>query len=121
MNKEMFSSKELKILETYRNPKLSGLGRAQRLSAQYLLSAGIFTYLAIAYQVWYAVAAYLIFVAFVVVRLIGARRLVGVMPEILTKYESRIAELEAEAQSRLVFDQAAKHGTGESSSQAVED
>jgi hypothetical protein len=112
----MFTSKEMKILELYRNPKLSGLGRAQRLSAQYLLSAGIFTYLAIAYQPWYAIVVYLIFATFVVVRLIGARHLVGVMPKILTKYELRIAELEAEAESRLLSDQAAKHVTGESGS-----
>jgi hypothetical protein len=116
MTEVMFSPQEVKILELYRNPKLSGLGRAQRLSAQYLLSAGIFTYLAVAYQAWYAIVAYLIFAAFVVVRLIGARRLVNVMPKILTKYESRIAELEAEAQSRLLADQAAKQVEGESSS-----
>jgi hypothetical protein len=113
---EMFSPKEVKILELYRNPNSSGLGRAQRLSAQYLLAAGIFTSLAIAYQPWYAFVAYLIFVAFVVVRLIGARHLEGVMPKILTKYESRIAELEAEAASRLCSDEASRHAAGESSS-----
>jgi hypothetical protein len=113
---EMFSPKEVKILELYRNPNSSGLGRAQRLSAQYLLAAGIFTSLAIAYQPWYAFVAYLIFVAFVVVRLIGARHLEGVMPKILTKYESRIAELEAEAASRLFSDEASRHAAGESSS-----
>jgi hypothetical protein len=69
MKEMMFSPKEVKILELYRNPNSSGLGRAKRLSSQYLLAAGIFTSLAIAYQPWYAFVAYLVFVAFVVVRL----------------------------------------------------
>jgi len=55
MSKEMFSPEERRILEMYRNPKSSGLGRATRLSGQYLLAWGIFTYLAVAYQSWHAV------------------------------------------------------------------
>jgi hypothetical protein len=78
--------------------------------------AGIFTCAAITYQPWYALIAYFIFVAFVVVRLIGARRLEGVMPTILTKYDTRISELEAQLESRPLSDQTPKYGAGEAGS-----
>jgi hypothetical protein len=113
MAEEMFSPEERKILEMYRDPKSSGLGRAIRLSGQYLLGAGIFTCLAVAYQSWYAIVTYVVFVAFVIVRLLGARRVVGVMPKILAKYEKRIAELEAGVESRVISDLASKEVAGE--------
>jgi hypothetical protein len=93
----MFTPKERKILELYRDPKWSDIRRATRLSAQYLIAAAIFTYLAVAYQPWFAVGSYLLFAAFVGIRLLGARRLVGVMSNALAKYEKRVAELEASA------------------------
>jgi hypothetical protein len=108
MTQEMFTPEERRILELYRNPTSSGVGRATRLSIQYLLGAGIFTYLAIAYDSWFAIVTYLTFVAFVGVRLIGARRIAGEMPKVLAKYEARIAELEAGMESRGLSDQASE-------------
>jgi hypothetical protein len=99
MTEEMFTPEERKILELYRHPTSSGLGRATRLSVQYLLGGGIFTYLAVAYRSWFAIITYLIFVAFVSVRLLAARHVVGTMPKILAKYQTRIAELEAVAEA----------------------
>jgi hypothetical protein len=93
MSDQMFSPEERAILATYRNPRSFGLGRATRLSGQYLLVAGILTYLAMAYESSYAIVSYLVFVAFVLVRLVGAHRLAGAMPKILAKYETRIVEL----------------------------
>jgi hypothetical protein len=116
MTEAMFTPDELKTLGIYRNTKLWGLGRAVRLSVQYLISAGIFTCAAIAYQPWYTLIAYFIFVVFVVIRVIGARRLEGVMPTILTKYDPRISELEAQLESRLPSDQTPKYGAGEAGS-----
>ncbi len=104
MSEMLFTPDERRILEMYRNPKLSGLGRATRLSGQYLLAAGIFTYLAIVYESWYAIVVYLVFASFVIVRLLTARRLAGFMPNILAKYETRIAELEAHVQSSVRCD-----------------
>ena len=99
MTEEMFTPEERRVLEIYRHPTSSGLGRAARLSVQYLLGAGVFTYMAITYQSWFALVAYMGFAAFVGVCLLAARRLVGVMPKILAKYETRIAELEASVES----------------------
>ncbi len=113
MTENLFGPDERRILEIYRDPKLSGLGRAARLSGQYLLGAGIFTYLAVAYNPWNAIVVYLVFVAFVVPRLLAARRLVGLMPKILAKYEARIAELEAQAESGLRCDHASKDAVDE--------
>jgi predicted 3-demethylubiquinone-9 3-methyltransferase (glyoxalase superfamily) len=88
MTKEIFTPEERRILELYRHPRSSDLGRATRLSIQYLLGAGIFTYMAIAYNSWFALVTYLTFAAFVGIRLIGARRIAGVMPKVLAKYEA---------------------------------
>ena len=95
MTEDLFIPEERRILEVYRHPTSSNLRRATRLSIQYVLGAGIFTYLAIAYNSWFALVTYLTFVAFVGLRLIGAWRIVGVMPNVLAKYAARIAELEA--------------------------
>ncbi|MGO9465617.1 MAG: hypothetical protein ACLQIB_26520 [Isosphaeraceae bacterium] len=108
MTEEVFSPEERRILGMYRNPKSSDLRRAARLSGQYLVGAGVFTYLAVAYQPWYAIVTYLVFVAFVVVRLLAARRIVQIMPTILAKYETRIAQLEARAELRALSDHAAE-------------
>jgi hypothetical protein len=103
---DMFTHEERRILGLYRDPKSSGIGRATRLSVQYLVTATIFTSLAVAYQPWFAVGTYLMFVAFVGIRLRGARRLVVVMPNVLAKYERRIAELEAAAKAPASSDHA---------------
>jgi hypothetical protein len=113
MIEDVLTSEERKILELYRDPKSRGTGRATRLSVQYLLAAAIFTGLAVAYEPWFAVVAYLMFVAFVGIRLLGARRLVGVMPNVLAKYEKRIAELEAGAEPPVSSDHASTHVPGE--------
>ena len=116
MTKEIFTPDERRVLEIYRRPESSGLGRVTRLSVQYLLGAGIFTYLAVAYQSWCALVSYLVFVVYVGIRSLGARQIVGVMPGIIAKFESRIAELEAGAGALGVSDQHSKHSEGESNS-----
>jgi hypothetical protein len=116
MTEKLFTSDEQRVLEIYRNPKLSGFGRAARLSGQYLLGAGIFTYAAVAYQSWYAVVTYLVFVIYVTIRLLAARRLVDVMPKILAKYETRIAELEARVESPVRCDHDSEDVANESNS-----
>jgi hypothetical protein len=116
MAEQIFTPEERRILEIYRHPTSSGLGRATRLSIQYLLVAGIFTYLAIAYDSWFALATYLTFVAFIGVRLIGARRIAGAMPNVLAKYEARITELEAGMEPRARADHGSEDVAGESDS-----
>ncbi len=102
MSVVIFTDQEQKILELYRYPSASGLGRLTRLSVQYLVSAGIFSILAIAYSPWCALGAYLTFIAFVIIRVLGASRITGVMPGILEKYKRRIAELEGEIRASAV-------------------
>src|SRR4051812_16154032 len=84
------------VLAMYADPRKSGLPRAIRLSIQYAIGAGIFLGLAIQYhEPWYAAVTYLVFLAYMGVRLAGAQKLSGVMPSILQKYDARIAELES--------------------------
>jgi hypothetical protein len=87
---------EERILALYGDPQKSGLPRAIRLSIQYAISAGIFLAMAIQYdEPWYSAVTYLIFLVYMAIRIVGAQKLSGVMPSILQKYDSRIAELES--------------------------
>jgi hypothetical protein len=86
---------EREVISMYRDSPRSGIGRAIRLSIQYAIGAGVFLVAAIVTgNPWWSVVVYVVFVAWIVVRLLGARRLAGVMPSVIEKYESRIAELE---------------------------
>ncbi|WP_435017915.1 hypothetical protein TA3x_005538 [Tundrisphaera sp. TA3] len=93
----MFTPEERLVLDAYRHPGSSDTRRAVRLSLQYLIGAGIFAYAAIAVSPWFAVLIWLEFAAFAAIRLRGARRVAGIMPGILAKYERRLAELEGPA------------------------
>lgn len=86
---------ERAILAMYRDSSNSGMGRAVRLSIQYGIGGAIFLYLAISTgNPWWSAAVYGLFVAWMGVRLLGARTLANVIPAIIKKYEKRIEELE---------------------------
>ena len=86
---------EHQVLAIYRDPARSGIGRGIRLSIQYAIGAGIFLVAAIVTgNPWWSVVVYGVFVAWMAVRVLGARRLAGVMASIIEKYESRITELQ---------------------------
>jgi hypothetical protein len=92
---------ERRVLALYMNPRSSDLRRALRLSVQYAIGAGFFIALAIFYdEPRYSVGAYAAFLMFLVLRLLGARKLAGVMPRVIRKYEERITELELQLESR---------------------
>jgi hypothetical protein len=95
------SEVERAVLRTYIDPAASGISRAVRLSLQYATSAGIFVFLAIWQDnpLW-SLAVYAIFLLFMAVRLVGARRIAGIMPGIIRKYEERISALEIAAGDR---------------------
>ncbi len=86
---------EKQVLLAYRSPEHSGMRRATRLSVQYAVGAGVFVWLCISEQqpLW-CLAVYAIFVIQLAVRLHNARRMAGVMPGVIKKYEARIAQLE---------------------------
>jgi hypothetical protein len=87
---------EQKVLAIYQDPKRSGMERAIRLSIQYAIGAGIFVYLAIHFNnPWYSLVVYVVFLLYMVIRLVRGKKLAGIMPGIIAKYERRIEELEA--------------------------
>lgn len=97
----VFTDKEEAVLSAYRNPRNSGIGRAVRLSAQYALGAGIFLWLAIVDgNPWYSVAVYAIFVFYMSLRVWAGSRIAGIMPGIISKYESRIRDLESKLSAK---------------------
>ena len=84
---------ERKILALYRNPH-TGLQRSVLLSVGYAAGAGIFAFLAIRDgEPRYAVVVYLILLVVMGLRIWRGRKLAGVMPGIIRKYEAAIAEL----------------------------
>jgi hypothetical protein len=91
----LLSPEERRIWTIYADPRYSGLDRAIRLSIQYAIGSGIFVWICLNEQepLW-VLAVYAIFLVFMTIRLIGAKRITGVMPAIIAKYEARIAELE---------------------------
>ena len=89
------TDQERQVLAMYRDPAQSGIGRAIRLSIQYAIGAGIFLVAAIVSgNPWWSAAVYAVFLTWMVVRLVGARRVAAMMPRIIDKYESRITEIE---------------------------
>jgi len=94
----LLSQRERQILAAYRAPS-ADIRKATRLSIQYAIGAGIFTALAISQrQPLWALAVFAILVLMLVVRLVGARRVAGVMPAIIEKYEREILELRQKVQ-----------------------
>jgi hypothetical protein len=89
------SPSERAVLRSYIEPGASGFDRAVRLSLQYAVGAGMFTAAAILeHNAWWSLATYATFLAFLAIRLRGARHIANVMPGIIAKYEDRIRELE---------------------------
>ena len=91
-----FTPDELRVLALYRDPRNAGLGRAARLSFQYALAAGCFVAVAIVTDnaLW-SLAVFGEFVAWMGIRLLTAKKIAGVMPRIIRKYEDYIVQLQA--------------------------
>jgi hypothetical protein len=91
-----FTPDEQRVLTFYRDSRNSGLGRAARLSFQYALAAGCFVAVAIVTDnaLW-SLAVFGEFVAWMGIRLLSAKKIAGVMPRIIQKYEDYIIQLQA--------------------------
>jgi len=96
---------EREFLKLYQQPVASHRRRAIRLSIQYAVGAGVFLVLAIVmHQPLYAIVTYAVFIAFIAIRLGALSARDFTMPEILAKYDARIAELQqqvADLQSQI--------------------
>jgi hypothetical protein len=73
-----------------------GLGVLLRSSIYCTVLAGVFLYLALARNdPRYSIGIFGMFVLYLAIRVYSARRIAGIMPRILQRYELRISELEA--------------------------
>lgn len=85
------------MLAAYRSPTLHDIRRQVRLSLQYAVGTGLFAYLAISTgRPLYIIAVYVVFLTWMLLRLLRASRIAGAMPRIIEKYEARIAILQGE-------------------------
>jgi hypothetical protein len=91
----MLTPDERRVVAMYSDPSNAGIGRAVRLSIQYAIGTGIFVALCLSRDepLWILVV-YGTFLAFMAVRILNAKRIAGIMPAVIAKYEARIAELE---------------------------
>jgi len=87
------TEKEKLVLEAYKEPQKQ-MKRAIRLSIQYLIAIGIFAFLSVKEKnINYSLVMLGVFAIFIVVRLINAKKVSGIMPRIIEKYEEEIKEL----------------------------
>src|SRR5262245_1190353 len=94
----LLSDRERQALSGYRTPRVS-IRRATRISIQYTIGAGIFTFLAISqHQPLWALVVFSVLVLMLALRLAGARRMALVMPAVIEKYEQEIRELREHVQ-----------------------
>jgi hypothetical protein len=98
---EELTAKEREVLAAYRSPLASDMRRQVRLSVQYAVGSGIFTFLCLSTgQPLYGLAVYVIFILWMGARLLGASRVCGIVPGIIEKYERRVAAMEVELKQR---------------------
>src|ERR1044071_4447809 len=90
------SPQEQSVVRRFSAAKKSPMAMLFRSSVYCTVIAGVFLYLALARnEPRYAIGIFGMFVLYLAIRLYSARRVAGVMPRILERYEFRIAELEA--------------------------
>lgn len=84
------------MVDRFRESGKSAPGILLRSSIYCTVLAALFLYLALARnEPRYAIGIFGMFVLYLAIRVYSARRVAGIMPRILQRYEVRIAELEA--------------------------
>ena len=87
---------EQSVVRRFSQSRKSPVATLFRSALYCTVLAGFFLYLALARdEPRYAIGIFAMFVIYLAIRLYSARRIAGVMPRILERYEFRIAELEA--------------------------
>ena len=87
---------EQSVVRRFGESKKRGPAAMLRSSIYCAALAGLFLYLALArHEPRYSIGIFGMFVLYLGIRVYTARRLAGIMPRILERYELRIAELEA--------------------------
>jgi hypothetical protein len=87
---------EQSVVRRLGESKTSAISILMRSSIYCAALAGLFLYLALARnEPRYAIGIFGMFVLYLAIRVFTARRVAGIMPRILQRYEFRIAELEA--------------------------
>lgn len=93
----LLTPEERNVLATYRRRTAYGLGRVVRLSIQYAVGLALVEWYSIhTGNAWWSLITYAVFLLFLLLRVLGARRIAGRMPAIIDKYEYRIRELESQ-------------------------
>jgi hypothetical protein len=90
---EKLTNQERSILNLCRSGDAQGIKRLTRLSIQYAIGAGIFSLFTALYSPHFVWVVYGTFTIWLLVRVIGARKIASNMPAIIEKYEHEIALL----------------------------
>ena len=87
---------EQSVVRRLGEPKRNAVSILLRSSIYCTALAALFLYLALARdEPRYAIGIFGMFVLYLAIRVYSARRVAGIMPRVLQRYEFRIAELEA--------------------------
>ncbi len=91
-----FTPQEQAIVKPFRDSKKIGVALVLRSSIYCTAVAALFLYLTLARnQPLYSIGIFAMFALYLGIRVYSARRIAGIMPRILQRYEQRISELEA--------------------------
>jgi uncharacterized membrane protein len=86
---------EKSLVRAYRNREHIGVSALFRSSIYCIVVAALFLYLALSQdEPRYAVGVFAMFLWYLAIRIYSARRIAGIMPRILQRYEKRIVHLE---------------------------
>lgn len=97
---------EQSIIRPYRDQKGTGPAQLLRSSIYCAVVAAIFLYLTLARnEPRYAIGIFAMFVIYLAIRVYSARRLAGIMPRILRRYEEHITELQRQIDNDKVSSQ----------------
>ena len=87
--------RERSLIGSYRSGERAGVGALLRTSIYCTAIAGLFLYLALTRdEPRYAIGIFVMFLFYLAIRVYSAKRVAGIMPRIVQRYENRIAELE---------------------------
>ncbi len=90
---EKLTEKEKSVLSLYRIPDSKSTHKNIRLSVQYAVAAGLFSYLAVTVNPNFVWATFGTFVIWMLIRIVTSKNITGVMPSIIEKYEQEIENL----------------------------
>jgi len=93
MIEDKFTREELNVVNLYRHPNSKTMGRNVRLAIQYGFSSLIFSILTVTHNPHFVWGVLAIFFIWMIIRLVKMKKIIGIMPGVIGKYEKELQSL----------------------------